>query len=248
MRTRSTPSVRRGVQFNDEDLERVRPLRLNMEGASETVMSHPTDPLAPPSASSSSAPERALPETPQGTPMPREKEQSRMQLDTPSPSMAGPMRDLSRTMPARSQVTYLTPMRESLLRFEARLRELEQSGSQTVDVTSFSAAEQAMQNEIAHLTQQLHATQLHLPQAVRQQVSATQAQQSAQMNMLAHGLTQVHHMVQNAQASSQCVISREPDTSGAARPLYGCRVTRTGHNILVPRMWSTGCGTASHSR
>ena len=59
-----------------------------------------------------------------------------------------------------------------------------------------------MQNEIAHLTQQLHATQLHLPQAVRQQVSAAQAQQSAQMDMLAHGLTQVHHMVQNAQATA----------------------------------------------
>ena len=59
-----------------------------------------------------------------------------------------------------------------------------------------------MQNEIAHLTQQLHATQLQLPQAVRQQVSAAQAQQSAQMNMLAHGLTQVHHMVQNAQATA----------------------------------------------
>ena len=59
-----------------------------------------------------------------------------------------------------------------------------------------------MQHEIAHLTQQLQATQPQMPHAVRQQVSAAQAQQSAQMNMLAHGLTQVHHLVQTAKGTA----------------------------------------------
>ena len=49
-----------------------------------------------------------------------------------------------------------------------------------VDATSFSAAEQLMQQEIARLTQQLELTQMQLPQAVHQQVDAAQAQQNAQ--------------------------------------------------------------------
>ena len=69
-----------------------------------------------------------------------------MQLDTPSPGMAGPLHDLSRTVPAhRAPSSIWTPVHEGYMQVEARLRELERKEQTMVDTTSFSATEQAMQ-------------------------------------------------------------------------------------------------------
>ena len=46
---------------------------------------------------------------------------------------------------------------------EARLREPERNEQTMVDTTSFSAAEQAMQQEFARLTQKLELTRMQLP-------------------------------------------------------------------------------------
>ena len=94
--------------------------------------------------------------------------------------------------------------------------------------TQHTTTELQLHQEIQQLAHQLQHTQLH----IHQQVQATTATETAQLNVLAEGLQQVHLIAQNAHAAVAKALAAPlqdtaQSTSGSALPRARHRSSRT---------------------
>ena len=113
-----------------------------------------------------------------------------MVLDFPA-SVTTMAADLSRARPPPApSLSMLSPVREAMQQLDYRVAELEKL--QTYPASSSSSnqpttTELQLHQDIQQLAHQLQHTQLHIPDVIHQQVQATTAPQTAQLNVLAEG-------------------------------------------------------------
>ena len=94
----------------------------------------------------------------------------------------------------------------------AELERLQTDPASSSSSTHPTTTELQLHQEIQQLAHQLQHTQLHIPDVIHQQVQATTAPQTAQLNVLAEGLQQVHLIAHAAVAHALAVVKRTPGT------------------------------------